>query len=442
MIEKINNFINCKKIKMLFYLTVILILFYIIFPPLIPIFFLSKSFLLLIILLCSIFLALIIFLKKLNIHGFPLLWFLFLFLTLLNNYDIKNETPSIWCSFLISILIMMFASTQKNWFSNTCKIIFVFTFFHAVFTIICYIFPSFYFNYVISFFPNSKDFLINLYKNNCMAGFSGHYSTNAIYITYATLLSFTYLIKNKKISNLFIFLISMYSLFLTGKRAHLILVIIALFFMYIFSEKEHKMKEKLKKALIILLSGSICVIILSFFITSLQTTFLRIISANNITELLNGRSYFWQWTITYFLQNPILGLGWGGFKYEYYKLIGPYDNVNKYVDAHNTYLQVLCELGLVGFITFISLIIANIKRTIYLWTNTNNRNLPYISLCIGIQIFFILYCLSGNPLYDFSVFFIYSLSMSYVYSNLNRNHLTFEKIKSFIYEIKKDLNYN
>ena len=72
------------------------------------------------------------------------------------------------------------------------------------------------------------------------------------------------------------------------------------------------------------------------------------------------RIAIWQDSLNYFLDHPLLGTGWGTFRdfYPQYKSIegtrvAPY--------AHNLPLQILCELGLAGFLLFLWLGVFTLK---------------------------------------------------------------------------------
>jgi O-antigen ligase len=79
---------------------------------------------------------------------------------------------------------------------------------------------------------------------------------------------------------------------------------------------------------------------------------------------LGGRMALWKQSIQIFLDHPLLGIGSGS-------LVAP-DQLGAF--AHNTFLSILTELGLLGFLIFIGLIIITIiqafrqpKLSAYLW---------------------------------------------------------------------------
>ena len=72
------------------------------------------------------------------------------------------------------------------------------------------------------------------------------------------------------------------------------------------------------------------------------------------------------------------------------------------MDAHNIYLQLLCEVGVIGFIIFILLIIGLIVLAIKNYdSKIKNRELTCIF--IAYQIYILLEGIVGNSIYDIPI---------------------------------------
>ena len=97
--------------------------------------------------------------------------------------------------------------------------------------------------------------------------------------------------------------------------------------------------------------------------------------------------------------------------------------MSDYVDAHNVYLQVLCEQGLVGEFLFMGGIISAYVKNWKLLKSVrlkkiqeiDNNKQQYLAVSLGIQSFFIMYCLTGNCLYDCEFFFVYMMCCALTY---------------------------
>ena len=86
-----------------------------------------------------------------------------------------------------------------------------------------------------------------------------------------------------------------------------------------------------------------------------------------------------------------------------------------YNAAHNVYIQVLCETGLMGFTIYmlaITMTLVEGIRLAKLLSHHPEREIRFAaSFALTLQIFYLLYSLSGNCLYDI-VFYFYGLSLA------------------------------
>jgi O-antigen ligase len=136
------------------------------------------------------------------------------------------------------------------------------------------------------------------------------------------------------------------SIILTGSRQAMVGLIVAL--IYIFSSSLEKYSEDLVRSFgIILFIGLIPLI--GWLVTGLGIDrLLSIPEAILSGEGSMGARYTqWQAGFQLFISNPILGIGSGAFNTAVEPLIG------RTVAPDNTYLQILFELGLIGFLLLI-----------------------------------------------------------------------------------------
>ena len=111
------------------------------------------------------------------------------------------------------------------------------------------------------------------------------------------------------------------------------------------------------------------------------------------------------------------------------------------MNAHNVYLQLLCETGILGFLIFMSGAIELFVRTLKLLKKNIRDSFSIgskgtIFFVLTMQIFFWLYSLTGNCLYD-TMFGFYSVSIGFVLGYLVQK----KNIKEEIYN-EKDRNIN
>ena len=104
-----------------------------------------------------------------------------------------------------------------------------------------------------------------------------------------------------------------------------------------------------------------------------------------------------------------MGIGWGGYKHVYaVELYQDWQSAGaKYLNSHNTYLQLLCETGVVGFLIYLWAALGTLlttakalmyRRSLEPW----RRKALYVSVVC--QIFVLFYNITGNTLYDYTIF--------------------------------------
>lgn len=127
-------------------------------------------------------------------------------------------------------------------------------------------------------------------------------------------------------------------------------------------------------------------------------------------EISGGRLALWEKAFALFKEKPVFGIGWEQFM-----------NYNTYEhDVHNTYLQWLCEAGLVGFFLLMTpmmfMFFMTFKRTI--WYRRKGKDAPlslkkmnYVSL--SMQMFFLALNLIDPAFYhlNFFCFFTFTIGL-------------------------------
>lgn len=297
---------------------------------------------------------------------------------------------------------------------------------HSIATIVFGIFPSLYFSTIYKLFDvSTKNIIYQQINNGCVTGLTNHYSENGIYLGIGVMILGVEVImskeKNNNIKKVWFFLTCI-SLLLTGKRAQLLFSILALVFMWLICSKQ-KSGSKIIKIMGLIILGLVLITLIINFIPSLSTTLQRLLSIFDSSDITNGRLYFYEYAILWFLEKPILGIGWEGFKYRLNAVAGAYVGQYTYMSAHNVYLQVACELGIFGLIIFISKIFQDlylIIRKVSWRTIPDCDDLIHMEYGTCIFLFFIMYCITGNPLYDIEIFFPFICAMVAFYRALRR----------------------
>ena len=146
----------------------------------------------------------------------------------------------------------------------------------------------------------------------------------------------------------------------------------------------------------------------SFLPTSSNNRMLQmLIDVVNHKDVGNGRTVIYAAAIKAFLQNPLFGMGWNGFSKISYSTTG----LGLIRNVHNIYLQLLCEVGIVGSI-FAYFAIFRILLNTYEKAKANETDTKKLfEFALFLQIFILIYGLVDNPLYKFYFPLLYTFSL-------------------------------
>lgn len=225
--------------------------------------------------------------------------------------------------------------------------------------------------------------------------------------------------KRPSIKNWIIILIYSVSFVVIRKRGFALDIIAALFILYVagFIWKPNKSSIDIKRFIrrLVLLFGIVAAGLVLYnyvpFIRDAADTYIKKFLREDTT--LSGRTFLFALAIQLFKTSPIFGIGWA--RYRTYTRGVLSSNLNNTYDAHNVYLQVLSETGIVGLVFYVIALIAamipgarKLKESI---RNNDEGRRPVLELGMFLQLFYLFYSLSGNPLYDYTFFVVYFIGI-------------------------------
>lgn len=204
-------------------------------------------------------------------------------------------------------------------------------------------------------------------------------------------------------------------LFLTAKRAHLFFGIAVWLSSYIIISSNRK---RAKNFLVIAVVVAVSIPILTSVASKLgENNVLSeiVFSFQNISsdkeDVMHGRDYLYEMAWKKIEKDPFIGQGWGSFK----KTVDYHGGAT---DVHNVYLQLWAECGIGVLILYVimllSLIIKTVRLTRFYGTLGEKYKIVVDSLRFSfcVQGFFIMYCFTGNCLYNIDFFSMYILAVS------------------------------
>lgn len=391
--------------------------------------------------------------QKLRIHKIEIQtmeWMLILSLLVifvtLENYG-ENLTYVVRYAALVLIVVLMKYDEKMSHIMFYCILAAVII--HVIVSIWFYYDTDFYLkNIYPSFDSQQKAHLyMQVTVNNHAVGLASHYSQNGIYMAIALCCAFAlFFIKPVKYfwGKVALFSIIFITLVMTGKRGVLLFSVFAVLVAYTVSKKG-AFANKLVAVLLTISALSIVTYTLSFYNESIAVSLERIMSIFSVNsetyDVSNGRFKLYGIAWDFFKEAPILGIGWREFSKE---VVNFYNQDSVLRDAHNVFLQLLCETGVIGFTVFITMFITSFVQTVslvlasakdeFVMNKTTKATLIF-SLCY--QVFFLSYCITGNPLYDLETVYMYIISIGFMSSVCYSHKEKFEKIKTEKLETSK-----
>lgn len=197
-------------------------------------------------------------------------------------------------------------------------------------------------------------------------------------------------------------------LLLTGKRSPIVNFGCAYIVVDMISTKKNKKVTRFLGDLL----GIFFVIFILYMIASVfldsRNSIVRILEYVNIAknggDITNGRLELYANAIKEFEKNPIFGIGWGRYSILY-----------ETSGAHNIYLQLLCECGIIGFLVTLVCMGAALRKCILQLKKAMHTNNQYIiTICrmsLFLQMYILVYGMFGNPIYDQNYLIVYIIGL-------------------------------
>ena len=331
---------------------------------------------------------------------------------------IESNIRSSWnfshrCVFAISILICIAALKETNInkpIEYILRVLFILYLIYALVTILCALVPGLYEGSIINLFPENRFILLRQWHHGGNPGLTNHYSTNGMLLAAGFCIAFSGYISNRKKRWLILSLVLFLAVILSGKRAHFLFCGFAAILLLYLSYKEKSIINKWLRLLLVI--GF--VLIVGYVVVNLRGQDIGIVSRfadiSEADDVSRGRFALWLGGLYSFLHHPIIGIGWKQFC----RQIGPHIQYGSLLyDTHNVYIQLLCETGIIGALVFFMWfvrIFATTMRQFKQYRGKKDNQFFLLAFSLMYQCFFFMYCITGNPLYDYMTFVPYFLA--------------------------------
>ena len=360
----------------------------------------------------------------LKINKYKLMYSLFVIMIMVSCFWVSN-TNVIWdySLYLISGVCIIFSDFSKTFYYYFMKIfkilfwVFIFSMFLEA------LLPNVFF--LIFGFASFGDAemraltsggaIAGLAFEKAYAAFICNLGLGVIFAEFVAQRSYKYVIQS---------ILVMIALMMTGKRTLFIIPIVALLIYVMLFSKNNKFIKLAGVGL-----GISAFIIIAYTIIPEASLIIdRIINSGG--DVLSGRENFWNYAMDMFHQNPFFGRGFMSFNDFVFNQGFRYYGERWNYQAHNVYIQLLGETGIIGCGVIIILIVILIIKAISLAKSTSN--FWDVLLVYWIMLFGI-YSLTGNTLYYPCQLIILIVSILLI-SNV-------KKIREVSYQIGKSIKW-
>ena len=261
--------------------------------------------------------------------------------------------------------------------------------------------------------------------------------SNYLAMIFPVVFSYFLLEQTKKNKIIYFFLLSILyiTLMICQSRGIWISISLTLIFAIytIFKFKFYEIFKRNKKWLVLLLVTFLAITVIYSTDNPLNKSAInvpqRAISTFNENDpSINNRFLIWKTTLEMVKDKPILGSGIGSFKMNYLFYQAEFLKNNSYYlkysgntkEAHNEYLQLLAELGILGLVSFLIIFYFFYKKILFIlfYENISTQEKSILlGLLLGITVFLI-HCLFTFPLHvpalGMTFFGIMGLSVAYI----------------------------
>lgn len=246
---------------------------------------------------------------------------------------------------------------------------------------------------------------------NTLVGLSDHYSRNAFYCVAGGSVFFALAMAHSRKRAIYYILafVEIGMIMIIGKRGHFLFIIASITIAYILTA------ESIKKSIYNSLKIFVIFLVILGFLIEFVPAASNVLTRNAYLatrDISNGRFRIWGIAINTFKDNPVFGIGFGFIN----STVRTGISNQTWAGVHNDYLQWLCELGIVGFLINISIMLGIYVLSIkelkcIVKSKTENSYKELIIWSVIFQTFMILYSTTGLPHFDNEVNTVYCFSL-------------------------------
>lgn len=280
-------------------------------------------------------------------------------------------------------------------------------FIFALFTFINKIYPNIVLDLFGSFiYEGQQKTIARDILQGGIPGIAGEASFNAFFMSYGIITAASKIAYKINLKQILYIAILMFAVTLTGKRSLLLIDLALILISIILGLRRQFHINKFQYFLLIF--GFI--VIDSPFLYSYIN---EVLTKGRNTVDLNNRQWFWGMALELFHSHPVFGSGINTYDFLYNARKQSTGYIS-FAGAHNSYIQLLAETGIVGICLFIIALLSTFVFTIRLQRNFSYYDYLPLYFSIAGQVIIFIYALTENPFYQPQQIIFYFILLSII----------------------------
>lgn len=349
--------------------------------------------------------------KHIEIFKFDKIWIVAIFYM---GLILGLNFPKSILYFLLFLLgvMLLYKKNSDKFFIILIRIWKIVSFLLATTIVIQYYFPNIFYKFakIYYFYSNQYEMVYNLgvISKKYSGGFY-EVSFSAFVLSIGIACFFSSVInRNKKMFNIIMLIYLYYAVVLTDKRSFILAIpAIIIMLSLIFADKKLNYK--------IIFIVMIIIVILIFSLNNIEKIVEFILSDGSDSAIqLSSRQKYWYIIESMVKKSPIIGCGLNSFDY-YFNLSSIKNFHLEFAGAHNSYFQIIGEMGVAGAILYfggiISIFIKAIKCIKKCKLKRDKEKSYLVITATFVIILCVIYAMTGNVFYqpqELITFFVFS----------------------------------
>lgn len=312
-------------------------------------------------------------------------------------YSVNRQATIKYCVSITTASFLILVILKRGFYKKCYDFIYILLLFSLVTIYLNFLIPNLMTDYLSFLIPTSvRETLYNDVLGGIYSGIFADRANAAFGLNIGFAISYAKYITQADRQKKYLILAGLFfgGIIFTGKRT-LLLIPVIIVLVSLMLKSDNKQNKRKYVAIIIL---CICAVVLLSVFPTLRTFFVR----DGSDDLLNSRStVLWPVAFKMFNSHKLLGIG-----------INTYNSVlnsQNIMDAtlstwsshaHNIYIQMLGETGIIGFVLLVCIVIVNIRKTIKLLRRKNSESMQVLLIIsLFIQLIWAVYGLTGNTFF-------------------------------------------